>query len=57
MTRKRIANDATSKGKATATAGRKASLPTNNQPRVEDTDFISPQESSASVQLSQQQKY
>jgi len=52
--RKRITDGATCKGKAIATAGGKASLPTNNQPCAENTGSILPQEPFASVQSSQQ---
>ena len=46
---KQIANDATSKGKAIATTGGKASLPTSNQPHTKDIGSISPQELSVDV--------
>jgi len=54
--RKRITDGATSKGKAKATIGGMTSKPTNNQPRIEDTDSISPHESSTSRQPSQPQE-
>jgi len=42
--RKEITNDAAFKGKAITTTGRRASLPTKNQPPNEDTGSISLQE-------------
>jgi len=54
--RKQIANDATSKGKAIATTRDEASLPTSNQSHTEDKGSISPQELCIDVQPSQQQE-
>jgi len=51
--RKRIVNDATSKGKAVATVGDKASLLSSNQSLTEDTISVSPQEPSANIQPSE----